>query len=186
MSNQEERRAHNHYFKDVSHLRTVDIYRVLTLFGVTDPCVGHAVKKLLVAGGRGAGKNIEQDVREAVDSCNRYLQMQAENDNLGTDTVGIHMTNADAEMLLKALDKPSQPNAALVNAWERVKEPAPQPVAPEVYLPAAHECVLLRKHMKYVHDKAVSMNKCRIALQANNGIFWMSVDYLNGVIQHGS
>jgi hypothetical protein len=39
----------------------------------------HAIKKLLVAGGRGAGKNIEKDVSEAIDSCNRCLEMIKEN-----------------------------------------------------------------------------------------------------------
>ena len=73
-------RKHSHYFKDVSHLKDIDVYRVLKLFNVTDPCVQHAVKKLLVAGGRGAGKNIERDLREAVDSINRALQMIAEDD----------------------------------------------------------------------------------------------------------
>ena len=70
---------HSHYFKDVSHLNTVDVYRVLTLFGVTDPCIAHAVKKLLVAGGRGA-KNMPQDVQEAIDSLQRWKAMQAENE----------------------------------------------------------------------------------------------------------
>lgn len=73
-------RKHSHYFKDVSHLKDIDVYRVLKLFNVTDPCVQHAVKKLLVAGGRCAGKDIERDLREAVDSINRALQMIAEDD----------------------------------------------------------------------------------------------------------
>ena len=73
-------RKHPHYFKDVSHLKDIDVYRVLKLFNVTDPCIQHAVKKLLVAGGRGAGKDIERDLREAVDSLNRALQMIAEDD----------------------------------------------------------------------------------------------------------
>lgn len=71
---------HPHYHKDVRHLETIDVYRVLHLFNVTDPCIQHAVKKLLVAGGRGAGKDIERDLREAVDSINRALQMIAEDD----------------------------------------------------------------------------------------------------------
>lgn len=73
-------RKHSHYFKNVSHLKDIDVYRVLKLFNVTDPCVQHAVKKLLVAGGRGAGKDMERDLREAVDSINRALQMIAEDD----------------------------------------------------------------------------------------------------------
>ena len=53
-----------HYFKDVSSLKQLDVYRVIQLFGVTDPCVQHAIKKLLRAGGRGS-KGEEQDICEA-------------------------------------------------------------------------------------------------------------------------
>lgn len=72
-------RKHSHYFKDVSHLKEVDVYRVLRLFEVADPCVQHAVKKLLCSGQRGA-KDRERDLREAVDSINRALQMIAEDE----------------------------------------------------------------------------------------------------------
>lgn len=67
-----------HYFKDVSHLKVIDIYRVLDLWEVKDNAIGHAIKKLLVAGGRGA-KDAEQDVREAMVSLQRWQEMQAEN-----------------------------------------------------------------------------------------------------------
>lgn len=69
---------HPHYHKDVRHLETIDVYRVLALFNVTDPCIQHAVKKLLVAGGRGAGKDISCDIQEAVDSLNRFQEMRVE------------------------------------------------------------------------------------------------------------
>lgn len=71
-------RKHAHYYKDVSALTTIDIYRVLKLWDVTDPCLQHAVKKLLVAGGRGAGKDISQDVQEAIDTLTRWQEMQGE------------------------------------------------------------------------------------------------------------
>ena len=45
--------SHAHYFKDVSSLKAVDVYRVLELFDVSSPAIQHAVKKLLCAGGRG-------------------------------------------------------------------------------------------------------------------------------------
>jgi hypothetical protein len=73
-----EVRKHNHYFKDVSHLDTVDVYRVLQLFNVTDQALGHAIKKLLVAGGRGAGKDTRRDVQEAVDTLERFIEMRDE------------------------------------------------------------------------------------------------------------
>jgi len=71
-------RKHNHYFKSVKGLDEVDVYRVLELFEVTDQAIGHAVKKLLVAGGRGAGKALSQDVKEAVDTLQRWQEMRSE------------------------------------------------------------------------------------------------------------
>jgi len=71
-------RKHPHYFKDVSNLKEVDIYRVLKLFNVTDQAIGHAIKKLLVAGGRGGGKSITKDVQEAIDTLERWKEIQAE------------------------------------------------------------------------------------------------------------
>lgn len=71
-------KKHSHYYKDVSALDTIDVYRVLKLFNVTDPCLQHAIKKLLVAGGRGAGKDIRQDLQEAIDSVVRSLEMMEE------------------------------------------------------------------------------------------------------------
>lgn len=69
---------HSHYKKDVRHLAMIDVYRVLDLFNVTDPCIQHAVKKLLVAGGRGAGKSIDKDIQEAIDSLARWQEMRKE------------------------------------------------------------------------------------------------------------
>lgn len=71
---------HSHYKKDVSHLKMIDVYRVAQLFGVTDHCEFHAIKKILCAGKRG-NKTQEQDIREAIDSLNRRLQMIAEDAN---------------------------------------------------------------------------------------------------------
>jgi hypothetical protein len=72
-------KKHSHYFKDVEHLKLIDVYRVIDLFNVTDPCIQHAVKKLLVAGGRGAGKDINKDVQESIDTLVRWQEMQEEN-----------------------------------------------------------------------------------------------------------
>jgi hypothetical protein len=75
-------RKHDHYFKPVAGLEVVDVYRVLELYGVTDPCLQHAIKKLLVAGGRGAGKDIGQDVKEAIDTLQRWQEMRLEDATL--------------------------------------------------------------------------------------------------------
>jgi hypothetical protein len=76
-----EKINHYHYFKDVSKLKVIDVYRVLALFNVTDQVIGHAIKKLLVAGGRGAGKDIAQDIKEATDSLVRWTEMRNEDNN---------------------------------------------------------------------------------------------------------
>lgn len=65
------------YVKDVSHLQSIDIYAILQIYGVTDHAIGHAIKKLLCAGKRGA-KSKEQDVIEAKKSLERYMKMQDE------------------------------------------------------------------------------------------------------------
>ena len=71
--------TYNHYFKNTKHLDAVDVYRVLELFNVVDPCLQHAIKKLLCAGGRGT-KGMDQDVREAIDALGRWEDMQVENE----------------------------------------------------------------------------------------------------------
>lgn len=79
--------AHDHYKKDVRHLDMIDVYRVLALWNVTDPCIQHAVKKLLVAGGRGAGKSFLKDIQEAIDSLERCKDMLAEDDKPRIDRI---------------------------------------------------------------------------------------------------
>lgn len=69
-----EKYPHYHKRSPFSH---VDVYRVLALFGVTDPCLQHAIKKLLVAGGRGA-KDVHKDIREAIETLERWEEMRAE------------------------------------------------------------------------------------------------------------
>lgn len=82
------RTKHSHYHKNVAHLTFVDVYRVLHLFNVTDQAIGHAIKKLLVAGGRGAGKDVRRDIQEAIDSLVRWQEMQAENNWIDDSTIG--------------------------------------------------------------------------------------------------
>lgn len=70
-----------HYYKKVPY-DYVDVYRVLELFEVTNPAIQHAIKKLLVAGNRGH-KDIEKDVREAIVSLTRWIEMRQEEDDSG-------------------------------------------------------------------------------------------------------
>lgn len=65
-----------HYHKYVGHLKTIDTYRICELYGVSGP-VENAVKKLLCSGARGA-KDQMQDLREAISSISRKLEMLEE------------------------------------------------------------------------------------------------------------
>lgn len=66
-----------HYYKNVEDLKEIDVYRVLQLFNVTNPCVQHAVKKLLVTGARGT-KDQSMDIAEAIASLCRWQEMYTE------------------------------------------------------------------------------------------------------------
>lgn len=84
-------RKHNHHFRDVSHLKEIDIYRFLDLFNVTDPALAHAIKKLVVPGMRGGGKTTRKDIEEARDTLERKLEM------LDEDEVGPAITADSAD-----------------------------------------------------------------------------------------
>lgn len=70
--------SYEKYFKDVSGYDVIDVYRTHRIFGLNDEVLCHASKKLLLSGVRTGGKTLEQDVREARDSLNRWLEMLQE------------------------------------------------------------------------------------------------------------
>lgn len=106
---------HSHYHKDVSHLKSIDVYRVLELFEVTDHTLGHAIKKLICAGKRGS-KSFETDVREAADTLNRRLQMLAEDDNRSAPVVAVG--NSQGYLHVGVPIK-----AGLPEGWTDIREP---------------------------------------------------------------
>ena len=65
------------YFKDVSKLQSIDVYRVIRLFKVEDHELGHAVKKLLLCGQRTGGKSRFEEITEARDTLNRWLEIES-------------------------------------------------------------------------------------------------------------
>ncbi len=71
------------YFKDVRHINTTDVYRVVSLFECErhGHPISHAAKKLLLSGSRTGGKDVESDVREAIDTLYRWLEMREEDQN---------------------------------------------------------------------------------------------------------
>lgn len=67
------------YFKDVSDLDSIDVYKTHELFGIDDPsgAIQHASKKLLLSGARTGGKSKFTDIKEARDTLNRWLEINA-------------------------------------------------------------------------------------------------------------
>jgi hypothetical protein len=74
-------KVYPHYFKplpkDVTH---VDVYWVIEAWGITQPALQHALKKIMCAGARGA-KDKRKDIQEAIASCKRCLEMWDEQEN---------------------------------------------------------------------------------------------------------
>ena len=68
------------YYKFVGDLTEVDVYQVHKLFNIQDPsgAIQHASKKLLLSGVRTGGKSQFDDIREARDTLNRWLEMNQE------------------------------------------------------------------------------------------------------------
>lgn len=64
------------YHKSVQGLDSIDVYTILDLFKVHDHTLGHAIKKLLLAGVRTGTKSKADDVREARDTLNRWAELQ--------------------------------------------------------------------------------------------------------------
>ena len=68
------------YYKDVTNKTEVDVYAIHHLFDIQDPsgAIQHASKKLLLSGVRTGGKSKFQDIKEARDTLNRWLEINPE------------------------------------------------------------------------------------------------------------
>lgn len=75
-----KQQKHSHYKKDVRHLDYIDVYRIIDLYELHDPCFQHALKKILVPGARGH-KDLTKDINDIIDTMQRKLEMIAENEN---------------------------------------------------------------------------------------------------------
>jgi hypothetical protein len=64
------------YLRDVQLIGgKIDVYAVLVAFGVSCPARQHAIKKLLCAGLRGKGDEL-QDLRESIDAVKRAIEIK--------------------------------------------------------------------------------------------------------------
>lgn len=66
-----------HYYVNVEGLEVIDFYRLALLYNITDPCIQHAVKKLLAIGNRGH-KNRRHDINDVIDSLQARLRIMDE------------------------------------------------------------------------------------------------------------
>ncbi len=115
-------REHNHYFKSVEGLTHIDVYLVLILFAVTDPCIAHAVKKLLVPGRRGA-KDIDKDVKEAIDSLKRFQEIRAEQAALAATNAPVQAPSEQPEAAIAAEARSSDtgaPNSTILRRLMKI------------------------------------------------------------------
>ncbi len=71
-----KKKKHSHYFRPCPY-DSIDIYRFLEIFEVTDPCLQHVIKKATVAGGRGH-KDIGRDIQDMIDTLKRWQAMRVE------------------------------------------------------------------------------------------------------------
>lgn len=69
-------RPFSHYYR-ACPFKAVDVYRIIKLFELDDPCLQHAFKKVLCGGRRGA-KSADKDVAEAIASLQRWQEMRDE------------------------------------------------------------------------------------------------------------
>lgn len=73
---QPKKQKHSHYFVDVSKYNTIDIYRITELYECSQ-MAAHITKKALCSGARGH-KDLTTDIKEIIDTTNRWLEMIAE------------------------------------------------------------------------------------------------------------
>lgn len=146
-----ENKAFNHYFKNVEHLKEIDVYRVLKLFNVEDPCIQHAAKKLLCAGVRNDFKNSEKDIKEAIASLERYLEM------IGEDLVGLvvnEMDNDSKNVQAGSLELSHSPIEFILNGKKVMT-----PVNGETYITYDYICKMVGLDPKYSPTITYASNK---------------------------
>lgn len=72
-----EKKTHNKYKRKVPSAE-IDVYDILKAFNVVNPATQHAIKKLLCAGSRGY-KDKVQDLKEALTSIERAIELESDN-----------------------------------------------------------------------------------------------------------
>jgi hypothetical protein len=75
MINQENNEIKNVYQRNFrGHI--VDTYDITALYNITNPAAIHALKKLLVTGGRDGGKSRKEDYENVIESTQRAMELE--------------------------------------------------------------------------------------------------------------
>jgi hypothetical protein len=91
------------YAKDVSHIKTLDPYRLQELYKM-HPCAEHVVKKLLVAGEREGGKDLDTDISDCIRTLSRWQAMRAEDAESAPVSPGIDATSVNGKQFVSRYD----------------------------------------------------------------------------------
>jgi hypothetical protein len=77
------------YYKRVPEGASVlDIYAVCKMFDVTDAALSHSLKKIMLPGTRTGGKSRYDDIKEARDTLNRWLELNKGQDSANNSATG--------------------------------------------------------------------------------------------------
>lgn len=64
------------YTREIKGVK-VDVYDIIVAYGICNPAIQHAIKKILMPGERGH-KSVIQDIGEAIDSLERAIEIEKE------------------------------------------------------------------------------------------------------------
>lgn len=82
---------------------TVDVYRVLDAFGVSDPATQHAVKKMLCMGLRGH-KDYLTDLNDSIDSLQKAKELYVQKVTYNSDKITNSILNPPEEARFSTAD----------------------------------------------------------------------------------
>lgn len=142
--------SHNHYFKSCPY-DTLDVYRVINIFGVSDPCIQHALKKLLCSGVRGY-KDQSKDIQDVIDTLERWKQMREEDDKITSSEVISPKVSLESTDIDSPVERWYPDDSGEWVEYDGSGQPVEDDVEVEALL------LLERERQDYLHDPAKAKN----------------------------
>lgn len=106
----------NKYQREIASGVYVDVYDVLVAFGVTNPAIAHAIKKLLCPGQRGH-KSLRDDLVEARQSVDRAIELAGV--NVSEPEIKLRDSNGDNISKPKTMPRATQKMNGLDDYYNR-------------------------------------------------------------------